>query len=193
MFSGWGSFFSGLWGKIKSKFSSIGSSIGKSMGSAVKSGLNKVLSTVESTINKGIGLINSAIKLANKLPGINVGTVKKLSLPRLARGGVLEKGEIGLLEGSGAEAVVPLEHNRAWITRVAEEMNDIQVNNRQAYEPDANTTEIIDLLRRIVSLFEKVSGTKIMLDTGAIVGELTPAIDARLSNKLTHIRRGNTI
>lgn len=193
VFSGWGKFFSGLWTEIKEKFSSVGSSIGESMGNAVKNGLNTVLSKVETTINKGIGLINSAIRLANKLPGIDVGTVKLLSLPRLAKGGVLEKGQIGLLEGSGAEAVVPLEKNNKWLSRVAEEMTEIQMNKGHAYDSGANTTEIIDLLRRIVSLIEKVSGKKIMLDTGAIVGELTPAIDARLSSKLTHLRRGNTI
>jgi phage-related protein len=126
VFSSWGSFFGGLWTKIKSKFSSIGSSLGTAMGNAVKSGLNRVLSTIETAINKGIGLINSAIKLANKLPGIKVGTVSKISLPRLARGGVLERGQVGLLEGSGAEAVVPLEHNRAWLSRVAEDLNELQ-------------------------------------------------------------------
>ena len=68
-FSNWGSFFGGLWDKIKSKFKSIGTSLGTSMGNAVKSGMNKVISSIESTINKGVGLINSAIRLANKLPG----------------------------------------------------------------------------------------------------------------------------
>ena len=89
VFSSWGSFFSGLWGKVKAKFGSIGTSIGTSMGNAVKKGMNGALAKVEGAINKGIGLINSAISLANKLPGINVGKVGKISLPRLARGGVL--------------------------------------------------------------------------------------------------------
>ncbi|MBO7222171.1 MAG: hypothetical protein J6V37_03865, partial [Clostridia bacterium] len=126
VFSNWGSFFSGLWSKIKSKFSSIGSSLGTAMGSAVKSGMNRVISTVQSAINKGIGFINSAMRLDNKLPGINVGTLSKISLPRLAKGGVLEKGQVGLLEGSGAEAVVPLENNKAWLSKVAEDLNELQ-------------------------------------------------------------------
>ena len=41
----------------------------------------------------------------------------------MAQGGVLEKGQVGLLEGSGAEAVVPLERNRAWISAVARDMD----------------------------------------------------------------------
>lgn len=121
-FKGWGDFWSGLWTKIKNKFGKIGSNIATSIGSSLKSGMNGVISKVESIINKGIRLINKAIDLANKLPGVNVGHVGELSLPRLATGGILKKGQIGLLEGSGAEAVVPLEKNKEWIKRVAEDM-----------------------------------------------------------------------
>lgn len=185
-FSSWGSFFGGLWTKIKSKFGSIGSSLGKTMGDAVKSGMNKVISTIQGTINKGIGLINSAIRLANKLPGINVGTVPKLSLPRLAKGGVLERGQIGLLEGTGAEAVVPLEHNRAWLSRVAEDLNELQGNR------GGNTSEITSLLNRAIDLLEDLARMKICLDSGAMVGELVPAIDGRLSDRWSHAKRGNT-
>jgi phage-related protein len=188
VFSGWGSFFGGLWTKIKSKFSSIGTSIGSSMGNAVKSGLNRVLSTVQSAINKGIGLINSAIRLANKLPGINVGTVPTISLPRLAKGGVLEKGQVGLLEGTGAEAVVPLEKNRAWLSKVAEDLNDLQSNTSQ----EGNHSEVVSLLVRAVDLLGQLAQMKISLDSGAMVGELVPAIDVRLSDRWEHAKRGNT-
>ena len=187
-FANWGSFFSGLWTKIKSKFGSIGTSLGKTMGDAVKSGLNKVLSTIEKTINKGIGLINSAIKLANKLPGISVGTVPNISLPRLAKGGVLEKGQIGLLEGSGAEAVVPLENNRAWLSKVATDLNELQHGNLR-YNTNSN---IESVLERIEDLLEDLTRMKICLDSGVMVGELVPAIDSRLSDRWSHAKRGNT-
>ena len=183
VFSGWGSFFGGLWTKIKSKFSSIGSSLGKSMGNAVKSALNKVLSTIESTINKGIGLINSAIKLANKLPGINVGTVKKLSLPRLAQGGVLEKGQVGILEGSGAEAVVPLEKNTQWIDKVATQFEERMHNNDNLSN---------SILLELKALLEQLVSRDIYLDSGALVGELSPRIDARLGERYKYMQRGNT-
>ena len=187
-FSSWGSFFSGLWTKIKSKFGSIGTSIGKAMGNAVKNGMNGALAKVESAINKGIGLINSAIKLANKLPGINVGTVAKISLPRLAKGGVLEKGQIGLLEGSGAEAVVPLEQNKAWLSKVAADLNELQDNTFR----NGNSSEITSLLNRAIDLLEDIARMKVYLDSGAMVGELVPAIDVRLSDRWSHSKRGNT-
>lgn len=188
VFSSWGSFFGGLWTKIKSKFSSIGSSLGKAMGGAVKSGLNKVLSTIESAINKGIGLINSAIRLANKLPGISVGTVPKISLPRLAKGAVLEKGQVGILEGSGAEAVVPLENNKKWLSRVAEDLNEIQQANRQPISNEA----MVSRINRIIELLEQLLDMGIFLDSGALVGELAPAIDARLGRLYQKTNRGNT-
>lgn len=187
VFSGWGSFFGGLWTKIKSKFSSIGSALGKAMGSAVKSGLNKVLSTVESAINKGIGLINSAIRLANKLPGINVGTLSKINLPRLEKGGVLKRGQIGILEGNGAEAVVPLENNRAWLSKVAKDLNELQSMNH----PVQTGTQINALMNRIITLLEQLTDMKICLDSGVLVGELAPAIDTRLSDRWSHAKRGN--
>ena len=188
VFSSWGSFFGGLWTKIKSKFGSIGSSLGKAMGDSVKSALNKVLSTIEKAINKGIGLINSAIGLANKLPGINVGKVSKISLPRLERGGVLERGQIGLLEGTGAEAVVPLENNRAWLSKVAEDLNELQGGSSRS----GNSHEITSLLHRAIDLLEDITKMKIFLDSGAMVGELVPAIDVQLSDRLSHSMRGNT-
>lgn len=190
VFSGWGSFFSGLWTKIKSKFGSIGTSLGTSMGNAVKSGLNKALSKIESAINKGIGLINSAIRLANKLPGIDVGTVSKISLPRLARGGVLEKGQVGLLEGTGAEAVVPLENNRAWLSRVAEDLYEIQMNSGSFQ--NGNDPRLYGMLDRIAVLLESIAKMKVFLDSGAMVGELVPAIDSRLTTRFKHALRGNT-
>ena len=116
-----GNFFGGIWNTIKSKFTGLGSSISNAIGGAVKSGINGIISSIEKTINKGINLINGAIGLINEIPGVSVGKIKKVSFPRLYRGGVLKKGQVGVLEGSGAEAVVPLEKNRQWIRKVAQE------------------------------------------------------------------------
>ena len=89
IFSGWTSFFSGLWDRIKNTFSSLGTKLGDAIGGAVKNAINKVFGWVESTLNKGIGLINGAIGIINKIPGVNIGKIGALSLPRLASGGVL--------------------------------------------------------------------------------------------------------
>ena len=121
-FAQWGQFWAGLWDKVKNKFRDIGASIGSAISDTVKKGINGVLWTIESVLNKGVDLINGAIGLINKIPGVNIGYLNRLNLPRLAQGGVLRKGQVGLLEGSGAEAVVPLERNRNWIRAVATDL-----------------------------------------------------------------------
>ncbi len=189
-FSEWGSFFGGLWTQIKNKFSSIGSALGTAMGNAVKSGLNRVIATVERAINKGIGLINSAINLANKLPGVDVSKVPTVSLPRLARGGVLKKGQVGVLEGSGAEAVVPLEHNKAWLSRVAEDLHEIQVQSGTFQ--NGNNQQLYAMLNHISEQLEQLAKLRVYLNSGTLVGELIPAIDGRLADRWNHALRNNT-
>lgn len=121
-FSRVGSFFAGIWKTIKDKFTGIGEAIGGAISDAVKTGINGIIGTAERVINKAIGFINGAIKLINKIPKVDIPKIKKVSFPRLAQGGVLGKGQMGFLEGSGAEAVVPLERNKEWIGRVADDM-----------------------------------------------------------------------
>ena len=123
VFANFGKFFSDLWETIKSTFSELGTKIGGAIGDAVKAGINGVIGLIEGTINGFIGLINGAINLINKIPGVNIGKLNELSFPRLEKGGVLEKGEVGLLEGNGAEAVVPLHQNQKWISAVARDMD----------------------------------------------------------------------
>lgn len=84
---------------------------------------------VKAPLNTVIGLVNDFIRGLNgmKIPdwvpffggkGVNIPTI-----PLLAQGGILKKGQVGLLEGSGAEAVVPLDRNSAWVNAVARDMN----------------------------------------------------------------------
>lgn len=123
VFSNWGSFFKGLWDKIKNTFTGLGTTLGNAIGGAVKTAINGVISYIENTINKAINLINGAIGVINKLPGVSVGKIGKLNLPRLERGiGIAKKGHQYLLEGNGNEAVVPLDKNKYWIKAVADDM-----------------------------------------------------------------------
>ena len=120
VFSQFGSFFSGLWNTIKNTFSALGTKIGDAIGGAVKAGINGVISSIENTINSAINLINGAINLINKIPAVNIGKLSRLSFPRLAKGGVVNSATIAEIGEAGAEAVVPLENNLGWVTRVAE-------------------------------------------------------------------------
>lgn len=104
VFSNWGSFFSGLWGIIRNTFSNLGTSIANAIGGAVKSGINGVISMIENTVNSAIRVINGAINLINKLPGVSVGSVGYVGLPRLAKGGILTNGRAIVAE-AGPEIV----------------------------------------------------------------------------------------
>lgn len=122
VFSNWGSFFSGLWDKIKTTFSNIGTNIANAISKSVKSGINGVISAIENTINMGVNLINGAIGLINTIPGVSIGRISRLSLPRLARGGVVDEPTVAQIGEDGAEAVVPLERNTGWIDRLSEKV-----------------------------------------------------------------------
>lgn len=94
--------------------------------------VNTLVSIFKAPINGVIGLVNGAISRLNRIsvkipkwvPGFGG---KKFgfslgSVPYLERGGILKKGQVGFLEGNGAEAVVPLDRNKAWIRAVAKDM-----------------------------------------------------------------------
>lgn len=179
-FSGWGSFFDGLWTKIKNKFSSIGSNIASAISDSVKSGMNRVISSIESIINKGIRLINSAIELANKLPGVDVGYISELSLPRLAKGGIIKNPLIAQIGEDGAEAVVPLEKNTGWIQKIAQELNGMSTNG----------TESAALLSKLDQIYTRLDRLQVVLDSGALVGGIIDPIDSALGGKSTKAARG---
>lgn len=109
-FSGVASFFSGIWRTITGVFTTIGTSIANAISGAVKSGINGVISLIENTINSAIGLINGAIGLINKIPKVNISKISPLSLPRLAKGGIVDSATVAMIgEGSSSEAVIPLD------------------------------------------------------------------------------------
>lgn len=117
-----GNFFGGIWNTIKEKFTNIGQNIGDAIGGAFKTAINAVLSTAEKVLNAPINAINSLISNIKKFTGLSLGTLKTFSLPRLAKGGVVNGATIAEIGEAGAEAVVPLENNTGWITRIAEQL-----------------------------------------------------------------------
>ena len=57
------------------------------------------------------------------------------------------------------------------------------------YNTDVSVRNALD---RIIDLLEDLTGMKIYLDSGVLVGELAPAMDGRLSDRWHHAMRGNT-
>lgn len=134
IFSKVGSFFSGIISTITKTFSTVGSTVANAIGSAFKLAINSVLGIIEGALNLIPNAINGAINLINKLPGVSISAIPTISLPRLAKGGVLKKGQIGFLEGDGDEAVVPLSQNTEWIDKIADKLNSKMIKETAANE-----------------------------------------------------------
>lgn len=102
-----------IWNNIGNGLKNLGSKLGNAVTTALKGGINGMISTVEKVINLGIDKINAAIDWVNKVvPGkkLDVGHVGHVSLPRLARGGIVDSATLAVIgEGSSSEAVVPLD------------------------------------------------------------------------------------
>ena len=120
IWSGVGSFFNGVWSTIKGIFSRVGTSIADGVTGAVKGAVNSVLSSVGNKINGFIGLINGSLDVINKIPGVNIGKISKLSVPQLAKGGIANSATLALFGEAGKEAVLPLENNTEWMDILAE-------------------------------------------------------------------------
>lgn len=159
--------FNGIWSKVQGVMDNVGNKISNVLQGiqnawsglkgfvggvfgGIEGAVGSLVSSVKGMVNGVIGGINGAISIINKIPGVHIGRI-----PRLERGGVLKRGQIGLLEGNGAEAVVPLEKNKAWIRAVAKDMVQIMPsvttnNNGQTinfYNKVQSPDEIARMLR----------------------------------------------
>lgn len=121
---GFRNFWIGLWDKIK-----------KVAGSAkdfMVDIFEGILNIMKTPINAYISLINGAIKAINKISvdipdwvpvfggktiGFNIPTI-----PKLAKGGVVDQATLAMIGEDGKEAVVPLEKNTGWIKQLAKEI-----------------------------------------------------------------------
>lgn len=110
-FSTIGSFFSGVWNTVKSIFINAGQMVGSAVGGAFKGAVNAVLGTIENVVNGFIGMINGVLDAIRGLPGLGwVGSVGTISLPRLARGGIVDSPTVAMIGEAGKEVVMPLEN-----------------------------------------------------------------------------------
>lgn len=109
-FSSIGSFFSGVWSTVQNIFVGAGQAVGSAVGGAFRSAVNAVLGTIENVVNGFISMINGVIGLINKIPGVSLGGIGYVSLPRLARGGIVDSPTVAMIGEAGKEVVMPLEN-----------------------------------------------------------------------------------
>ena len=113
-------FFKGIWEGIKKIFSKVGEVIGNAITNTVKKAVNAVLSVAVGIINGFISAINLAIKVINLIPGVEISKIKKLDVPKLAKGGIATRSTLANIGEAGKEAVLPLENNTGWMDILAD-------------------------------------------------------------------------
>lgn len=109
--------FTGDWQAAWNGISQIFSSIWEGIKGFFKIPINWIIGGINAFI-RGI----NKIKIPDWVPIVGGKGFSIREIPLLAKGGVLEKGQTGFLEGNGAEAVVPLHDNKKWISAVARDM-----------------------------------------------------------------------
>ncbi len=103
-----------LWNGITSMFGEFASNFGRFIGDIFKGAINGILTFIENFLNAPIDLLNGFIGIINDAfgwLGVNLGTIPRINLPRLARGGVVDNTTIAMIGEEGQEAVLPLENN----------------------------------------------------------------------------------
>jgi phage-related protein len=154
---------------------------------------NLIPTAIETIINAAIGLINGIITGVNNVTGWvgipEIPYIPTVTIPKLEKGGILEEGQVGLLEGNGAEAVVPLDQNHAWISKVAADMRSHGIGG------DSDLmSKIFDKLDEVHELLAfnlpMMARMQVCLDTGALIGELAPGMDEALGELAIMGERG---
>ena len=174
--------FSKAWKAVKDVFST-----GGKIFDGIKSGIERVFVTTVNAIIRGINKViavpfNKLNSILNKLRNLTImklkpftwiGSLSVPQIPQLYEGAVLERGQVGLLEGNGAEAVVPLHNNRKWISAVAQDMD--------AVLGGGSGSQIVALLMDILEAIETLAEMGIYLDKDKLVGELAKPMDRKLA------------
>lgn len=86
-------------------FRLIGTTVVNFISGLFKSAINSVLKMIENNINTFIRLLNGAITIINKIPGVNITKVTELKIPRLAEGGMVNEGQMFVAREAGPELV----------------------------------------------------------------------------------------
>ena len=148
-FSSIGDFFKGVWDTVKSIFVNAGQMVGEAVGGAFKSAVNAVLDTIENVVNGFIGMINGVLDVVRNLPGLGwIGSVSTVSLPRLARGGIVDSPTIAMIGEAGKEAVVPLE-NTGFIQTLGRVVSSAVVNAMAGVGPQGGFSGDGDIVIQI--------------------------------------------
>lgn len=137
----WDNILSPTIDNIKSAFETMGNKISEVWDNMWTNGLkpviNSILGGMEKLANGVVKGMNKVIKALNNLSfdvpdwvpelggktfGFDIGEISEISIPRLAKGGVVTKSTLANIGEAGAEAIIPLKNNREWIAATASQL-----------------------------------------------------------------------
>lgn len=187
---------------IKGKFSDLKGALGtvRSTFDSIKKTISDKIASARDSVKKAIDKIKGFFKFSWSLPkpkipsfslngkfSLSPPSVPKISIRWNAAGAVFDQPTIfntplGLqgVGERGPEAVAPISVLQGYVADAVRQENAAII--RTLIEQNRNMQ---DFLRRTMP-------RSVLLDTGLLVGELTPAIDNQLADRLEHTRRGNT-
>lgn len=179
---------------VQNVFGNIKDAISDKMESA-KEKVKSVIDKIKGFFPLSIGKIFSNLKI----PKISVsggkapfGIAGKGKLPSFdvkwnAEGGIFDEPTIfntsrGLqgVGESGAEAIAPISLLQGYVKDAVHGENE------------AIARTLIEQTRLLMDFLERIIPRVVELDSGALVGNLIPALDVGMSSRLAHVQRGNT-
>lgn len=181
--------------KVKNTFGNIKDAISDKIEGA-RDSVRKAIDKIKGFFPLSIGKIFSNFKIpkisvsGGKAPfGIaGKGKLPSFSVKWNAEGGILDKptifGSIGntLLGGgeAGKEAIAPIDVLQDYVRAAVRAENE------------GVRKTLIEQTQLLIDFLARSMPHGVQLDTGVLVGELTPAVDMQLSDRWNHARRGNT-
>lgn len=125
--------FTNAWTAVKNVFST-----GGKIFDGIKDGIVNAFKTIVNAIITGINKVvaipfNAINSVLRKIRNVSILGYEPFSwikefgvpqIPKLARGGVVDKPTVAMIGEAGKEAIMPLENNTGWITELAEKISD---------------------------------------------------------------------
>ena len=180
---------------VRNTFNGIKNTISDKLEEAQKK-VRNVINKIKGFFPLSIGKIFSNLKI----PKITVsggkapfGIAGKGKLPSFnvkwnAEGGILTKATIFGMSGNtllgggeaGDEAIAPISLLQDYVKDAVQSQNEGIIRT------------LIEQNRNMMDFLERIIPKVVQLDSGALVGNLIPALDVGMSNRLAHVQRGNT-
>lgn len=178
--------FRGLWNILKSIINSILGGIEKMVNGVVK-GINGVIRTLNGlkfTIPEWIP------SWGGKSFKLNIGEVKGVSIPRLAKGGIVSTPTLAMMgENNKKEAVVPLERNLEWRDAIADKIIE-RIGALGGSGGGLTAAEVRSIMMEAVNMFAQLIS---QMEIQAVIGSREIYKAAKKEYNIENKPKGRTV